>query len=604
MRTDRRRRTGRLRRRLEQRSTWAEKSRRERGVVVVWFALMLIVLLGFAGFAVDLSNWWFQAERLQRAADSGAHAGVVFLPGDLTKATTTARNEVAKNGYSTTGAAANATITVNQEPNPNRLRVKLTTEVPSYFVGLLGVDSVSLTREAVAEYVAPVPMGSPENKLGNDPENTDPGTQLWVNISAPRTAKEQGDRYQSQRCGARTFFACNSASPYVNPEYDTDGYFFGMDVTSIGSGSLRFQVYDAAWVHTGFTCEVARTMPNSSQITTLRAKFADAATRYGSVNSGLSGSALTAAQKFCTGDGHPGASGTAPDTTFIFRRPDNTPWNNTDNPLVPSCPPVTVPGYNALWQSNTTNQQNYVFNLLNGTTTGRVDPNDGVLTFAETFRRFATFCEIPAGSVETGEYIVQVRTNARAASPLVYDSTIVTQGHNKMSFRAGFGSTGPTSLNGSNVTVSALGRLPIFANASGADTRFFLAKVLPYDAGRTLRINLFDIGESDKQGSLQVLPPPEFASTFSGCAITRDDSASLSVNSGTCTLNSVGGSGNTFDGRMLTLDVPIPENYDCNDHLPTGCWVKIRASYPVGAVVNDATTWSAAILGNPVRLVE
>ena len=603
MRADRPAREGWLERRLaRRRALWAGKTRRERGVVVVWFALMLIVLLGFAGFAVDLSNWWFQAERLQRAADSGAHAGVVFLPGDLTKATSTARAETAKNGYTTTGAGANSTMVVSQEPNPNRLRVKITTEVPSYFVGLLGVDSVTLTREAVAEYVAPVPMGSPENKLGNDPENTDPGTQLWVNISAPRTAKEQGDRYQSQRCGGTTFFACTNASPSINTDYDTDGYFFGMDVTSIGTGPLRFQVFDAAWVNTGFTCDDARTMPNSSQITTLRTKFADAATRYGSSQSGLSGTALAAAQKFCSGDGHPGSSGTAPDTTFIFRRPDNTPWNNTDNPLVPSCPPITVPGYNALWQSSTTNQQNYVFNLLNGTTTGRVDANDGVLTFAETFRRFATFCEIPSGSIETGKYIVQVRTNARAASPLVYDSTVVTQGHNKMSFRAGFGSTGPTSLNGSNVTVAALGRLPIFANATGADTRFYLAKVLPFDAGRTLRINLYDMGEGSSPGSLQIVPPSEFASTFSGCAITRDNGGTLTVNSSTCTLSNV--SSSTFNGRMLTIDVPIPENYTCDDDSPTGCWVKIKAAYPTGTVVTDATTWSAAILGNPVRLVE
>jgi hypothetical protein len=32
--------------------------------------------------------------------------------------------------------------------------------------------------------------------------------------------------------------------------------------------------------------------------------------------------------------------------------------------------------------------------------------------------------------------------------------------------------------------------------------------------------------------------------------------------------------------------------------------MRIQASYPVGAAVNDATTWSASILGNPVRLVE
>ena len=535
---------------------------------------------------------------------------MVFLPGDLTRATSTARTEVAKNNYVTTGANANSTITVSQEPNPNRLRVKLTTEVPSYFVGLLGVESVELTREAVAEYVAPVPMGSPQNKLGNDPENTDPGTQLWVNISAPRTGKEQGDRYQSQRCTQTSYFGCATGNPSVNTEYDRDGYFFSMDVTSIGTGPLRFQVFDAAWVNTGFTCTESQTMPTSQMInggggfTALTTKFSDAAVRYGSSASGLSGSALTNAQRYCAGDGHPGSSGTAPDTTFIFRQPDNTPWNNTDNPLVTSCPPVTVPGYNSKWQSGSTARARYIYDLLMNNTTGRVDANDGVLTFAETFRRFATFCSIPAGQVQTGKYIVQVRTNARAASPQVYDSTIATAGHNKMSFRAGFGTTGPTNLDGGNVTVAALGRLPIFANATGADTKFYLARVLPYDAGRTLRINLFDMGEGSSPGSLQVLPPTEFAATFRGCAITRDDSASLTVNANTCTLSNVGGSSNTFDGRLLTLDVPIPANYDCDDHLPTGCWIKIKAAYPATATVNDATTWSAAILGNPVRLVE
>lgn len=575
----------------------------ERAFVLLWFAILLIVLLGFAGFAIDVANWWLQAEKLQRAADSGAHAGVVFLPGDLPTASATARQTIKQNGYTLGGGSA-TTGKISQEANPNRLRVDLRTEVPTFFVHLLGIKTVHIDRHAVAEYVAPVPMGSPQNKLGNDPEGTDPGTQLWVNISGPRTDKEQGDRYQSKVCTNASGFGCEN-SPATNVDYEDDGYFFGMEVTSRGTGPLKFEVYDAAWVNSGFTCtESQYILPTASQINTLKTKFPDAATRYGSKWSGLSGTALANANKFCAGDGHPGGSGTAPDTTFIFRQPDNTPWSHTDNPLVPSCPPITVPGYNSLWQSNNTNKQNYIYNLLMNATQGSVNPNDGVLTFAETFRRFSTFCEIPNSSVEIGTYIVQVRTNARAAAPLVYDPSVVTQGHNKMSFRAGFGTAGVTALDGGNVTVSALGRLPIFANSAGADTRFYLARVKPYDAGRTLRINLFDVGESNLQGSLQVLPPTEFASTFKDCAMNRDDGASLSVTSSTCTLNNVGGSGNTFNGRMLTIDVPIPVDYECDEHLPTGCWIKIRASYPASAVVNDATTWSAAILGNPIRLVE
>ena len=42
----------------------------------------------------------------------------------------------------------------------------------------------------------------------------------------------------------------------------------------------------------------------------------------------------------------------------------------------------------------------------------------------------------------------------------------------------------------------------------------------------------------------------------------------------------------------------------CMAFSATGCWVKIKAAYGANVSVTDATTWSAAILGNPVRLVE
>lgn len=565
-------------RRLRRPKRWSERNRRERGIALVWMALTLLVMVLFAGFAVDVSNWYLQAERLQRAADAGAHAGVIFLPGDLPSATTTAKSTVSKNGY-TTGGSANTTVTVTQEPNPNRLRVKISTDVPTFFVSLVGIDDVRMTREAVAEYIAPVPMGSPQNKLGNDPDGADPGTQLWVNISGPQTGKEQGDRYQSKICSTGTY----GCSGTTNNEYATDGYFYALDVTSKGTGDLNFDVYDAAWVNTGFGCE--NYMPTSDQITgrngfvALTTRFPDAATRYGSA-------------RYCSGDGHPGSSSaSAVSTTFRFLRPDNTPWNNTDNLPVPSCPPLTIPGYNPAYAPNGWSSSNAIYNWLMN------DPS-----FAQTFHRWRTLCTVPNGSVEIGKYIVQVRTNVTAAAPTAYNSSVSTQGHNHMSFRTGFGTAGTAALDGSKVTLTALGRLPIFANASGADTRFYLARVLPTDAGRTLRINLFDMGEGSQPGTLQILPPAEYASTFSNCSISRDDNASLSVNRSTCTLSNV--SSSSYNGRLLTIDVPIPKTYTCDTSQVTGCWIKIKAIYPSGATVTDATTWSAAILGSPIRIVE
>ena len=560
--------------------------RGQSGFALVWMSLTLTLMLLFAGFAVDMSNWWLQAERIQIAADAGAHAGVAFLPADLTNATDKARTETTRNGF-TSGDSRNSTVTVTQEPNPNRLRVKVASDVPTFFLKLVGMNKVRLTRQAVGEYVAPVPMGSPQNKLGNDPEGTDAGTQLWVNINGPQTGKQQGDRFQSKLCnGSPREYGCSGSA---STEFSDDGYFFGMEVLSPVSGQdLSFQVFDAAWVNVGATC--TSNMPTSTQIsggsgfTALTTKFADAATRYGSTAS------------YCTGDQGWGAKNVQ--TTFIFREPDETPWSNTDNPIINTsvCKSVTVPAY-------TPSSSRWVYDTLMNATSGSLNSTDGTISFAESWRRFSTFCSIPAASVRTGTYVIQVRTNATSAAPTVASSSVTTEGSNHMAFRAGFGASGLSAVSGANVTISALGRLPIYANGASADSRFYMARVMPYDAGRTLRINLYDMGEANSAGTLQILPPAEYASTFSGCSFSRDDNAELNVTASTCTLNNVLASAG-YNGRLLTIDVPIPTNYTCSTSSQTGCWIKIRANFPGATSVTDATTWSASILGNPIRIVE
>jgi hypothetical protein len=553
--------------------------------VLVWFALMLVMLIGFAGFAVDLSNWWLQAERLQRAADAGAHAGVVFLPADMTSATTTVRSEVAKNGYRTNGAGADATAEITQEPNPNRLRVRLTTTVPSYFVQLLGVDEVTLTREAVAEYIAPVPMGSPENKLGNDPARGDVAAQFWINIAGPNGNKFSGDRYQSKNCPTRVAGCSATAIPGIqNDDYSMDGYFFALKVASPVSGQpLNVQVYDPGMIYVGDSCTNA-TFPSAAQLTTLAAWYPDAAQRYAG---GLT--------SWCTGDQDIG--GRTTQTTFVVREPDDTPWTYTDNPVVNSCT-TTMPAYNPTGSNPT------IFQYLNPTD-GVQDAQavrDGVApwTFAEVFRQNVTICSIPAASVVQGEYVLQIRSNVTAADPLNYSAAVNQGGHNRMSIQAGFGTTGVAALDGSAVSINALGRLPIYANANSASTNFYLARVLPYDAGRTLRINLFDISDVGDSGTLRIVPPAEIGGTFSECGFSNDDtSKSMTFNTGTCTLTVPNG---YYNERVVTVDVPIPDDYDCNPSVGTECWITVRAEF--NGPVNDTTTWSAAILGNPVRLVE
>lgn len=584
-----------LRARLRNRRRWQERNRQERGVVVIWVTLMLVALIGMCGFAVDLSNWWLQSERLQRAADAGAHAGVVFLPADLQGATSTARAETAKNGYRATGADQNATVTVAQEPNPNRLRVKVTAEVPTYFVRVFGINSIDLTREAVAEYVAPVPMGSPENKVGNDPENGYISPQFWLNVAGPNGNKQSGDRYQSKNCTASVASCTSSVNAGIqNDDYAYDGYAFGLKVENVVAGQpLLVRAYDPAFTYVNDYCQT--NMPTQAQANALQAlpgnPYPDAGVRYAPTPS-VDGRYVPTA--WCTGDQDIGGRTTR--TTFVLRSPDTTPWDSFDNPIVCS---VTMPAF-----TPGQNGQASIYDMLHptsGPNDGQhvINPNDGVLTFAELFRRNVTLCQVPAGSVEVGDYILQIRSNSQPGSPDVYSTAMNQGGHNRFSIQAGFGLSGATSLDGTDVSINALGRLPIYNNATGADTNFYLARVLPYDAGRTLRISLFDISDVGQSGTMQIVPPEEFGTSFSGCGFSNDTNKTMTYNASTCTLTVPN---SFYNERNVTVDVPIPENYNCDEDDPLGCWIKVRAQF--GGPTSDTTTWSAAILGNPIRLVE
>ena len=329
---------------------------------------------------------------------------------------------------------------------------------------------------------------------------------------------------------------------------------------------------------------------SATQLNALRtwnpSRYGDALTRYAGSPNG-----------FCSGDiGH---EGTNINTSFVIRAPDDTEWSDVDNPVINSgnCRPQSFKPYDP---SNGTT----LYNWLRSDATESVVNDVAPWSLAETFHRWVTVCEIPSASVELGSYILQIRTNATAAAPTVYNAGVNTGGHNRFSIRAGFGTAGLTAVDGSKMTLSARGRLPLFTNATGADAEFYLARVLPYDAGRTLRISLFDMGDvSGGAGSLRIRPPVEYSSNFSGCAFERDGSSpgALNSNSSTCTLSQVSAS-NGYQGKLVTIDVPIPDDYTCNENSANGCWIKVFADFPGG--VNDVTTWSAAILGNPVRLVE
>ena len=136
----------------------------ERGQVIVIFAGGIVLFVLLLAVVLDVSWYWANTLRVQRAADAAALAGAVYLPNDTTTAYSRARAEATKNGYT---SGSNATVTPIQDAANNRqLNVTISANVGTFFMRVVGIRSITATRASKAEYVLPVPMGSPQNYYG------------------------------------------------------------------------------------------------------------------------------------------------------------------------------------------------------------------------------------------------------------------------------------------------------------------------------------------------------------------------------------------------------------------------------------------------------
>ncbi|HLF43984.1 MAG TPA: pilus assembly protein TadG-related protein [Acidimicrobiia bacterium] len=228
----------------------------ERGMALPLVAVMIVVLLGISAFAVDLGWLYLNGARLQRGADSSALAGVVFLPGDIDGVDDNTLGAATANGFDI--GSINGTPVVGGGPDDldwrqladNKLEVTLATQVPTFFVKLFGFDSFSITRVATAEYVKPVPIGSPDPCFGVgitsiQSGDCNPATaqRFWAAVSGPYTNKWNGD--------AHSTLYWNDGTQHDNLEHRFDGYYLAVDVPDPGVSDLTVRVYDAGFYERG-----------------------------------------------------------------------------------------------------------------------------------------------------------------------------------------------------------------------------------------------------------------------------------------------------------------------------------------------------------------
>ena len=146
----------------------ASRPRTNRGQVLVIFAGALVTLMVLMAIVVDIGWYWSNLLKIQRAADSAALAGAVYLPdnfdGAAPNAKTAALAAAKRNGY-VPGGDITLTSAVDAN-NPRQLDVTITDKVGTFFMKVVGIQTLNASRSSKAEFVLPVPMGSPQNYYG------------------------------------------------------------------------------------------------------------------------------------------------------------------------------------------------------------------------------------------------------------------------------------------------------------------------------------------------------------------------------------------------------------------------------------------------------
>ena len=590
----------------------------QRGQLLVVFVMAIFVLMGFIALVIDVSWYWSNSLRVQRAADAAALAGAVDLPGNPGTQVThpagtgigDALAEASKNGYA---AGGGVTILAQQDSvavtggNPNQMYVTITAPVQTFFMRIFGIKTIQANRTSKALFTLPVPMGSPQNFYGDfgtvrDQSFTTSGfgggmTQSDVTMTGPGTACQNAVANCFRDTGGQALTPVNGFWATMNTEgagningdafqpfYDSAG---GNAARSCGSSGTPIACYDP----TSYYNYAISMPPNTSggHVYIFDPTFCETDPGSGTGDRWFSGS-----------------NGVS--SWYELFGTNNTPYDLGDDgaPIATSgtlfkdqdASDSTMGGNNGAKECKQTNTKYndardfhdswYLLNPGAGLTGG---PNG-------TVYRLHTTTTAPSGQSDA---LNQKSTDGEQSFAIFANDT---QG---------------TVSNGLLPEVYGLGAMqmftPLTAGNSTVSSSFYLAQVPKYYAGKTLQLTLLDPGDtSPLRATLFVdIPTPAgwSATPFTytahtgttGGANSACNSNSNNSPANNSVLTNVGNTTGQFNGCWLTLNVPIPTTYNGDQQ----GWWKITYSMvntqSGQGTSNDVTTWTAQILGNPVHLI-
>jgi len=495
----------------------------ESGVTMILMALLMVVMMGAAAMAVDLGWLYLNSIRTQQAADAAALAGVVYMPDEFPTASSVAIATATANEYIN---GVNATVTPAKVPGSlHQLQVTVDNSVPTFFMQVFGINNVSLSREAVAEYVLPLPLGSPEPTFGNEPETGE--NNFWGNIHGYYTGRKMGDRYSSQCLHNGAGSGCTKNDERRETVYTpgdeqnaSGGYVYGVELAA-GASDLSLEIFDGPFTRGG-------------------------------------------GDLILTGD-NPQGGDPGPTTVFILYGPDPTPLNTSDNEVLCTMrfeardPYADFNGDGSTW-----------YDVANPWATSQDDQDhDGDLDWDDVEIAY------PGGVVALWDEMCPGTVLDRG--PGIYPLRVLIEngnrrGLNRWSLRAS--TSGPTAA------VYGLGDMAVYSNVDGTagNTEFYLAEVDEIHAGKSLIIELWDPGDASGNHSLRIVDP---SGSWPACEWTSDNPSYPGGSLSHCDIPTSSG---RFDDHLVTIRVEIPSSYTCG----SDCWWSIDYNY-VGVTQDTTT---------------
>ncbi len=519
--------------------------RENRGQTLVIVALMIIPLLGFTGLVSDVAWYEVNLMRIQRAADAAALAGVVYLPTNVTGAQTAAQQEAAKNGY--TNGAGGVTVTATPEALNNRiLGVTVSSPVRSWFARLLGITQFSARRNARAEFVLPVPMGSPEDYYGINVvcRNTDTSPNcpqvpsaagandlaplgFFGGVEARGTERQNGDAYS-------TYY---NNRPTLNTGFDANGYQY---IVEFGTGTVGGSV----WLYDPMFC--------------------------------ATGAGTSSGRRLGAGDNWFSNGGTGITTVYNLLDMNGTPYTLADDTLIATSGALFA-NSNAVDKGPLYRGNQDYGSGANGS--GSADCQSS--PYHNNWWRLAT-------GLGAGQYRLQVTTNSGSLSEDAINA---------------FGIQASATA-GPSARVYGQSRMEAFIVINNTSV-FYLAQIEAAHAGKTLEIKLFDPGDiSDTVFKIRLPTPTGFVYPSFTFSTTGSSCGAATSGGPTTSLRTSDASGcRYYNNQWVTISVPIPATYTAPTPPgePGAGWWKIE--YNTAGTGQDITTWEVNIRGNPVHLI-